>query len=153
MRSAPQLRATHPALILLVDDNRNGTIARSAVLRSLGYEVVTAGSAEEALGLVGLHPVDLLVTDFRMPSMDGVALIQALRARNFEKPIILLTGFAENLGFTEELTGANMVIQKSANEVQALTRGVKRLLTPRKPPGVAKDGFKKSAGSKSSRGS
>jgi CheY-like chemotaxis protein len=140
MRSAPPLRATHPALILLVDDNRNGIIARSAVLRSLGYEVVTAGSAEEALELVAQHPVDLLVTDFRMPAMDGVELIQALRASNFEKPIILLTGFADRLGFTEAITGANMVIQKSANEVQILSRGVKRLLTPRKPPGAAGSG-------------
>jgi CheY-like chemotaxis protein len=138
MRSAPQLRATHPSLILLVDDNRDGIIARSAVLRSLGYEVLSAGSAEEALEMLGLHPVDLLVTDFRMPGMNGVQLIQSLREHNFDKPIILLTGFASNLGFTEEITGANMVIQKSANEVQVLSRGVKRLLTPRKPPGTAK---------------
>jgi CheY-like chemotaxis protein len=75
-----------------------------------------------------------------MPAMDGVQLIQTLRSRHFEKPIILLTGFAEKLGFTEELTGANMVIQKSANEVQALSRGVKRLLTPRKPAGTVKGG-------------
>lgn len=133
MRSALPQRATHPALILIVDDNQNGIIARRAVLESLGYEVVTASSAEEALEQVGLHPVDLLVTDFRMPAMDGVELIQALRNRSFEKPIILLTGFAEKLGFTEASTGANLVIQKSANEIQILSRGVKRLLTPRKP--------------------
>lgn len=73
-----------------------------------------------------------------MPAMDGVQLIQALRARKFEKPIILLTGFAEKLGFNEEITGANMVIQKSAKEVEVLLLGVKRLLTPRKPPGAVK---------------
>ncbi len=138
MRSVPPPLATRPALILLVDDNRNGIVARSAVLRSIGYEVVTAGSAEEALELVEHHSVDLLVTDFRMPAMDGVELIRALRARNFEKPIILLTGFAEKLGFTEDITGANMVIQKSANEVQILSRGVKRLLMPRKPQAAVK---------------
>lgn len=66
--------------------------------------------------------------------MDGLELIANLRKGEFRNPIILLTGFAESLGLREESTGANAVIQKSANEVTHLVRSIKRLLaTPRKP--------------------
>jgi two-component system response regulator FixJ len=141
MRSVPLLKATQPSLILLVDDNPHGMLARAAVLRSLGYEVTTAASAEEALELAGARAVDLVVTDFRMPEMDGKQLIAALRARGFTMPVILLSGFADKLGFDEESTGANLVIQKSANEVTVLASAIKRLLgSTRKPPASAPGG-------------
>ena len=95
MRSTPPLEATQSSLILLVDDNPHGMLARAAVLTSLGYEVITAASAEEALEVAGTRALDLVVTDFRMPEMDGKQLIDALRARGFEMPVILLSGFAD----------------------------------------------------------
>jgi CheY-like chemotaxis protein len=141
MRSALLLKATHSSLILLVDDNPHGMVARAAVLRSLGYEVVTATSAEEALELAaGPRPVDLVVTDFRMPEMDGKELITALRARGFEMPVILLSGFADKLGFDEKSSGANLVIQKSANEVAVLVSGIKRLLNNARKPASSESG-------------
>jgi CheY-like chemotaxis protein len=134
MRSAPLVKATQSSLILLVDDNPHGMLARAAVLRSLGYEVATAISAEEALEFAGTRAVDLVVTDFRMPEMDGKQLIAELRARGFLMPVILLSGFADKLGFDEKSSGANLVIQKSNNEVAVLVSAIKRLLNnPRKP--------------------
>jgi len=119
-------------------------LARAAVLKSLGYEVITATSAEEALELAGARAVDLVVTDFRMPEMDGKQLIDALRARGFGMPVILLSGFADKLGFDEKNTGANLVIQKSANEVAVLASAIKRLLgNARKPPSSAPGGTSK----------
>jgi two-component system, LuxR family, response regulator FixJ len=109
-------------------------LARAAVLKSLGYEVATAASAEEALEIAGSRAVDLVVTDFRMPEMDGKQLIAALRARGFQMPVILLSGFADKLGFDEANSGANLVIQKSAGEVATLASAIKRLLITRKPP-------------------
>jgi CheY-like chemotaxis protein len=136
MRSAPSLRATKPANILLVDDNVHGVVARRTVLEELGYTIVSASSGREALDLAEQHEFDLIVTDYRMPSMDGVALITALRERDFQNPIILLSGFLAYLGLTEETTGADLLIQKSSNETEQLIRGVKRLLSaPKKPVG------------------
>ena len=66
--------------------------------------------------------------------MGGLEFIGKLRERNFRGPIILLTGFAETLGLSPENTGADIVIQKSANEVAALVRNTKRLLNPPKKP-------------------
>jgi len=133
MRSAPSLRATKPTQILLVDDNAHGLVARRTVLEELGYTIVSASSAREALLLFEKHKFDLIVTDYRMPGMDGVVLIKELRERQFGNPIILLSGFLAHLGLTEQSTGADMLIQKSSNETDQLVRGVKRLLGMKKP--------------------
>jgi len=127
----------HPgAFILLVDDNAHGLIARRTVLEELGYRVRICESGAEALELFATQPVDLLITDFRMPNMDGVELITRIREMRPDLPIILLSGFVEPLGLTEQSTGADVVLSKTAGEVGFLLRSVRRLLTrqpPRKP--------------------
>jgi CheY-like chemotaxis protein len=139
MRSVSSQRAPADALILLVDDNRDGVIARRSVLEELGYQVVTAGCGLDALHLHEERNPDLVITDYRMSPMDGLELIAHLRKRGFHKPIILLSGFAETLGMRSENTGADVVIQKSSNEVANLVRYTKRLLTtPKKPAGSAR---------------
>ena len=136
MRIAPSYRASSPALILLVDDNHDGVVARRSVLEELGYRVVPACSGPDALMYVEQQEFDLIITDYKMVPMDGLELISHLRKNEFQKPIILLSGFADSLGLREELTGANVVIQKSANEITQLVRSTKRLLTaPKKPAG------------------
>jgi len=72
------------------------------------------------------------VTDYKMPRMDGVELIARLRKHAPGLPVILISGFVDALGLNEDNTGADAVIQKSANEVSHLVRSVGRLL--RKPP-------------------
>jgi CheY-like chemotaxis protein len=118
-----------------VDDNRDGTIARRSVLEELGYQVVTAGCGSDALNLQEERHPDLIITDYRMHPMNGLELIAHLRERGFKNPIILLSGFAETLGMRSETSGADVVIQKSSNEVATLVRHTKRLLTPKKPAG------------------
>ena len=136
MRSVSSQRAPADALILIVDDNRDGVIARRSVLEELGYQVVTACCGLEALHLHEERNPDLVITDYRMSPMDGLELIAHLRQRGFQKPIILLSGFAETLGMRSENTGADVVIQKSSNEVANLVRYTKKLLTPKKPAGT-----------------
>ena len=136
MRSASSLRAPTPALILLVDDNRDGVIARRSVLEELGYRVVTAGCGSDALKSIEDGSFDLVITDYRMSPVNGLELISGLRKNGYQNPIILLTGFAESLGLRPENTGADVVIMKSANEVANLVRHTKRLLNPKKPAGV-----------------
>ncbi len=121
--------------VLLVDDNKGGLMARKAVLEEIGYLTDCALSGKEALSLFGEHLFDLVVTDYRMPDMDGAELIAQLRQRRTEIPVVLISGFVDALGLDERNTGANMVIMKSANEVAHLVRAVTRLLkSPRKPP-------------------
>ena len=130
---------THPN-ILLVDDNRDGLLVRRSVLEELGYGVSVARNGEEGLKLFESAKFDVVVTDYRMPRMNGAELIQRIRKLDPNARIILLSGFVEPLGLTEENTGADVVIAKSANEPAHLTRGVKRLLSraTRKPPASQK---------------
>ena len=137
MRTLPSNRALSPALILLVDDNLDGVVARRSVLEELGYKVVPATSGYDALQTLERQQFDLVITDYKMSPIDGLEFIAALRQRGFQIPVILLSGFAESLGFRKETSGADAVIQKSSNEIAQLLRCTKRLLTPPKKPAVS----------------
>jgi len=136
MKDRPQ-SSPAPADILLVDDNKLGLVARKSVLEELGYRITTAAEGHEALELYSRRTFDLVITDFKMPKMDGLELIKRIRHLVPDAPIILISGYADALGMTEANTGADAVIAKSANEVPALIRSVNRLLrraAPKKPP-------------------
>jgi len=123
--------------ILLVDDNKLGLSARKSVLEELGHRITTAANGADALEQYGEGGFDLVVTDYKMPKMDGLELIAKLRKISPDVPVILISGFVDALGLSEESTGADVVIQKSANEVTHLVRSVGRLLKKRpakKPP-------------------
>ncbi len=124
------------ARILLVDDNRLGLIARKAVLEDAGHRITTALEGQEAFEHFAREEFQLVITDYKMPRMNGLELIRRIRERCETVPIILISGYAEALGMTEENTGADVVIAKSATEVPQLLRSVSRLLrrgTPKKP--------------------
>lgn len=120
--------------ILLVDDNSLGLAARRSVLEELGHRVFTSPTAAEALELCGKHSIDVVVTDYKMPKMNGIELIARLRKLNPAIAVILISGFTDTLGFDEATTGADIVLQKSANEVALLIRAVNRLLRKQQAP-------------------
>lgn len=135
MTTSSTAKLTVPARILLVDDNVMGLRARKLVLEELGYKVTALCCSLEALEQFSSQSFDLLVTDYKMPNLDGMELIAHVRQRRSDLPIVLLSGFAEALGLNERNTGADVVIQKNCHEIGALTRAVGRLLgrrTPRK---------------------
>lgn len=132
--------------ILLVDDNRDGLLVRRLVLEEAGFEVQMANGGHEALDLFSSDRFDVVVTDYRMPLMNGVELIALLRAVEANARIILLSGFVEPLGLTEANTGADIVIAKSAHEGSHLVRGVKRLAaTPSRKSPLRQEALRNSA--------
>ena len=137
MKSAP---VTNPR-ILLVDDNRDGLLVRRALLEEAGCVVQSATNGEDGLKLFESSKFDVVVTDYHMPRMNGAELIERIRRLNPNARIILLSGFVEPLGLTEESTGADAVIAKSSSEPAHLLRWVKRLANRaavRKPPATQK---------------
>ncbi len=137
MRS-PTPEPAPDARILLVDDNRLGLIARKSVLEELGYRITTASEGNEALERFSAEHFDLVITDYKMPKMNGLELIRRIRERAASIPIILVSGYVDGLGMTEASTGADVVIPKSSHEVPHLVRSVNRLLgngVPKKPAG------------------
>ncbi len=67
--------------ILVVDDEFANAQALRFILEDQGYEVLTAWTGEDALALLEAHPVDLMITDLRMPVMDGLELCRILHLR------------------------------------------------------------------------
>jgi CheY-like chemotaxis protein len=126
--------------VLLVDDNCDGLLVRRALLEEQGYTVEVAHNGEEGFELFQASNFDVVVTDYRMPLMNGVELIARIRQTNPNARIVLVSGVVGPLGLTEENTGADAVIAKSANEAGHLTRAVKRLLNAGKRKPVARQG-------------
>ena len=112
----------------MVDDNSMGLLARKAVLEELGFVVTTVATPQEALERLSERRFDLVITDYRLPSMTGAELIKRMRKQEIDSPIILLSGFVDALGLDESNTGADIVLQKSAHEVSHMVRSVKSLL-------------------------
>jgi CheY-like chemotaxis protein len=138
MKYASRLKP-RPAQLLLADDNQNGMLARKALLEEQGFVITTATNGEEAFDALSTGVFDLMVTDFRMPRMNGIELIRKVRVLKPELPIIMLSGFADAYGLDEKSTGADLVLNKGAHEIPNLLRSVTRLLARqviRKPPGV-----------------
>jgi CheY-like chemotaxis protein len=127
--------------ILLVDDNSMGLAARRSVLEELGHHVATAGTAVDALELCGKQEFDVVVTDYKMPKMNGVEFIGRLRKLHPATAVILISGFTDTLGLDEATTGADIVLQKSNNEVGQLIRAVNRLLRKQQAPPKKPSGF------------
>lgn len=117
--------------ILLVDDVPHGLVARRTTLTDLGYLVVTAENGDQALALIrAASPVfDVLVTDYKMPGMDGLQLIRCVRQSHPALKIVLLSNGADILDINESNSGADVVLSKSAGELGQLTRTIKNLVS------------------------
>lgn len=84
------------ASILVVDDYVVTQRVLSTQLRKGGYEVITAGSGQEALAYLAQRRFDLAIIDVAMPEMDGITLLEKLRKERSETklPVIMLTASA-----------------------------------------------------------
>ena len=122
--------------ILLIDDNRNGLLVRKSILQEHGFAVTASSCAVEALTAFQNSDFDLVITDYKMPKLNGEDVIRLVReSQRPSTPVILISGLVEALGLTEKNTGADCVIPKSSTEAAHLVRAVNRLLRPtlRKP--------------------
>ena len=77
--------------ILVVDDDDALRLVLVGLLKQAGYQARAVPSAEQALVEVGKSPIDLVVTDVRMPGMDGIALLGALTKSVPDLPVIVLS--------------------------------------------------------------
>lgn len=114
---------------LLVDDEAFVRLSTADMLSDLGYRVIEASSAEEALRLIGDQPVDLVVTDHLMPGMTGAELARALRETMPDVMILLVSGFAEVEGVAPDLPRLTKPFRK--DELAASIAGLS-------PPGGAR---------------
>jgi two-component system NtrC family response regulator len=77
--------------ILVVDDEKNYLLVLSAILEEEGYEVLTAQGGHEALEIQKSSDLDLILTDMKMPAMDGIELLENIKALDPDLPVIMMT--------------------------------------------------------------
>lgn len=83
-------------VVVVVDDEDIILISVSTLLRlHSDYEVVTFSAPEEALSHVRDHEVDLVISDYLMPDMDGITFLSKVRQLRPDVPRVILTGYAD----------------------------------------------------------
>jgi two-component system, NtrC family, response regulator len=79
--------------ILIVDDEKNYLHVLRAILEDEGYEILTALSGLEALGIQKTSDLDLILTDMKMPGMDGMEVLENVKASDPDLPVIMMTAY------------------------------------------------------------
>lgn len=77
--------------ILVVEDDRGVRESLAMVLGHQGYTVIEAGSGEAGLGFAATELLDVVILDVNLPGVDGVETCRRLRARGFDRPVLMLT--------------------------------------------------------------
>lgn len=80
--------------ILIVDDNPNMSSLLSEMLEVFDYESMRAGDGLEAIEQVEQNKFALVITDMRMPRMSGLDLLQKLKEKNPDLPVVIISGYA-----------------------------------------------------------
>jgi FixJ family two-component response regulator len=104
-------------LIAIVDDDEAIRLSIVSLMRSLGYRADAYASAEALLATAATHRPDCIISDIRMPGMDGVALLGHLRCFAPPPPVILITAYADQaLRARAAAAGALRVLLKPMDE-------------------------------------
>jgi len=125
---APRNTPVVQARVLLVEDNDDVADATSRLLEAMGAEVARASSGEEALAFMGERRawVDVVVSDIQMPgSMDGIALAAELASQAWKVPVVLVTGYAQQLDLA---VARNMVVLPKPFTPEALSNAIEKAM-------------------------
>lgn len=94
--------------ILIVDDNPNMSVLLSDILEIFEYQGTQAEDGEEALEMLKSNDYAMVFTDLRMPKMDGIDLLKAIKNQHPDVPVVVITGYS--LGETQ-----NMLLTQKAD--------------------------------------
>jgi len=120
--------------ILVVDDEQSLREVLSIMLRRAGYTVISATDGEDAIELIHKEIFDLVITDLRMPKIDGLEVLKAVKSASPETVVLIITAFATADSAVEAMKqGAYDYLTKpfQVDEVQLIIRNAleKRRLT------------------------
>lgn len=85
-------KSNRKSTILVVDDERSILKCLTGMMEKWGYKTLSASNGSDALHIIGSHHVDLILSDQSMPDMDGLALLESVKAIKKKLPFIMLTG-------------------------------------------------------------
>ena len=118
-------------IILCVDDNEQELSVLKFMLATNGYRVVSANNAQDAIGLFGEMTVDLVLSDYAMPQMNGDQLVNRLKQIASHIPMILL-GDPQKMG--DHLHGADALLAKKNCTPQELLERIKVMSARKRGP-------------------
>jgi CheY-like chemotaxis protein len=103
--------------VLVVDDDPEQLKFLKKIVERAGFKVIASESAAQALDVLSEKDVDIIVSDYKMPEMDGFEFLQALRSmdKDFaagDIPVIMLTACGDDLEFVALERGADMFCEK-----------------------------------------
>ena len=104
--------------ILIVDDEKNYLLVLSAFLSGEGYETLTASSGTEGLEILETTDLDLVLTDMKMPGMDGIEFLKEIKKKNRDLPVVMMTahGTVEKAVEAMQLGAFNFIQKPFKNE-------------------------------------
>ncbi len=115
-------------VILVVDDVPDAIEVVRRNLAPLGYRIVSAGSASEAMRMLKHTRFDLVITDYKMPELSGVDLIRYVRENHPDTEVVMITGYASVGGAVEAMkVGASEYLSKPFTD-EELVESVQRTL-------------------------
>jgi PAS domain S-box-containing protein len=129
MNNAKGLEMSQPAKLLIVDDEELIRLNLRALLEDLGYRVTEAADGRGGLDAFDRERPDLVLADLRMPVMDGLSMVAALREKSPETPVIVISGAGTVREAVDSLRlGAWDYIMKPVPDSEGLDITIKRVL-------------------------
>ena len=111
--------------ILVVDDEQSMAQFLAIVLRKEGYQVSTVQNGRDALDKVKAEAFDVVITDVRMPGMDGIQLLQGIKKHDPGLPVVIMTAYASQQSAIDAVNlGAFQYLIKNAknDEIKLIVR-------------------------------
>lgn len=125
----PPVPHTPLARILVVDDEPGIRVMLSAALKREGYDVLVAADAKTALSVLEAGPVDMVVTDIRMPNMTGIELLDAAKRIDPGLSVIMMTAYGSKDTVLDALRlGATDYVEKGDKLKDELTLRIRKEL-------------------------
>ena len=114
--------------ILIVDDEENAREGLAKILKKSGYFTATAENGEEALKILGDNKYDLVISDIKMPRMDGMQLLKRMRKIVPDIAIIMVTAYGEVESYLEAMSYGAFEYLNKPLKIDELKKVVSKVL-------------------------
>jgi len=119
---SPPSRCNSGPYVLVVDDNREFCNALKAILCDDGHQVLTASNGEEAFCLTKKYNVHLIISDLRMPILNGIALLELIKDNNPDIKVIIMTAYEEVASYIKVMSLGAFEYMKKPLDMDKLRR-------------------------------
>jgi len=131
--SKSTLDSTHQAYILVVDDDPNVRLLLAREIGDRGYEVVAAVDGAQAMAEMDRGDFDVVLTDIRMPGMDGLGLTEWIKRTRPDTEVIVMTAFASlEIAAMAVRLGAFDFLMKPFGEMDQVISSIDRAIQKRR---------------------